>query len=379
MKKRALLAVAILGTGLAASGEVWSREESTASLLARMAELGRLEILRDGKTGPDALPAGMWPKYNEQFYGLQKEPLALLLPAIDTGLRSDKPEEFIGAATIYSLLVEQEKTPANPAYQPILLDRLEKDDLHLQAYTQAIVGPLLFDYRSRASVVAIMALAGRSPTREMKALYTKEAASMVGVWLDIYTNSTDEAVDKELARFEAWFAKHKDQISFDRKGKFHLSRAQPVEKSKTELDGEDRARIRENAACVLRLGSLTLSDAGDEAAGEAEAAALNARCGPALFGTERSARMGKMAETAKEGGSASAELEVELRDAADYPTPDALLLAAACAASYEKDPEMLRLAREMLIRASRDDIRRVTKGEPSAVRKKAESLAGERP
>jgi hypothetical protein len=46
------------------------------------------------------------------------------------------------------------------------------------------------------------------------------------------------------------------------------------------------------------------------------------------------------------------------------------------AVAREKDADTLKIARGMLMRATREDVRRVAAGEPRAVRKKAESLAG---
>ena len=50
-------------------------------------------------------------------------------------------------------------------------------------------------------------------------------------------------------------------------------------------------------------------------------------------------------------------------------------MAAVYIVSYEKDPEAVKMAREMLFQASRADVRRVAGSEPPAVRKKAERLA----
>jgi hypothetical protein len=199
---------------------------------------------------------------------------------------------------------------------------------------------------------------------------------MVGIWLGIGTNSTEAQVDKALADFEAWFAKNKDRIHFTKEGRLKLSRAKAAEEEKTELSAEDRARIRDHADCILRLMSHTMSDEADEEESNAKVPALNAQCGPALFGAERSALLGMMAEAAAAGHEPAPGMYAELQGSSGYPTPDAALLAAVYAASYGKDADAIRLAEETLVLASRSDIRRVAKGVPSSVRKKAESLAG---
>ena len=246
-------------------------------------------------------------------------------------------------------------------------------------------------YPSRETVLAYKALADRSPTLEMRVEYTKAAASMLGMWLEIYTNSTPEQIDKSLAGFDAWFEKHKDKIHFDKKGKLRLSRRGAAQESRIELSGEDRERIRGQAICVLRLMAASLGDGEDEDPESSAAAALNAQCGPALFGAERSALMARMATTAStakgaqpremaeegdEGGEGSLELQAQFQGAESYPMTDAALLAAIYVVSDEADREALEMAEDLLASASRADVRRLAKGEPARVRKKALALAG---
>jgi hypothetical protein len=357
-------------------GRPQGAENPVAAMRERLAEYGRLEILRAERTGHD-LPPGLGKKCDTAFYGLRKESPNVLLPAIDACIRDGSSEELVGATAIYSDLVTMGRAQADPSYEPILLELLANDRLESKTYTTAIVATLRL-YPSKETVAAYMNVAARAPTKDLRVRQTREAASMVGIWLNLGTNQPDTVIDNEIARFEAWYAKNKDRIQFTKDGKLRLSGSKPKEEAKSVLTDADRASIRAEAACVLRLMYYTLGDAASEEEANAKAPALNARCGPALFGAERSAQMAKMAEEAKQGGGPSIELQADLQGSAGYPTPDAALLAAIYAASYETDPEAIRLAEETLARASRDEIRRVAKREPASVREKAESLAGDR-
>ena len=364
----------ILVSWLAMPSRASGSDEAVASLRARLADYGRLEIEVGTRRGNE-IPRDLAGRADTAFWGLQKEPLEHLLPAIDACIREGTAEERIGAMGVYSSLVYRKMTRANPEYRPLLINLLARDNLQTPRYTGGIRG-LLYEYPSAETAKAFMDVAHRAPDKRMRVEYVEATAALLGIWLDIYTNSTEAQVDKAISDFEAWYAKNKDRIQFTKNGKLRLSGRKPPEEEKAELTAEDRARVRENAVCVLQLMSLTLSDGADEEESNAKAPALNAKCGPALFGAERSALMGRMAAAVSGGSGPPLEMEAELQGSSGYPTADAMLLAAATVSATEKDPAALRLAEETLARATRAEIRRACKGEPSSVRRKAESLAG---
>ena len=106
---------------------------------------------------------------------------------------------------------------------------------------------------------------------------------------------------------------------------------------------------------------------------------LNAKCGVALWGVEGAAYMAKMSPNAEgDNSTRSVELEAEGASLAGrYPSLDAGLLAAAYVVSYETDRDVLKLAKDVLIQFGRKDLKRVTKGEPAEVWKRAQPFANE--
>ncbi len=339
------------------------------SIRSRLAQAGEEAIEHDDTMGPG------WERYEILMRGLKREPTDRLLESIDVALREGTIPEKIGAVGLYSDLRDLKRVPArDPTYAKRLLNLLSKDDFSVRAYTGYLTGQLL-SYPSRETMLGLMEAAGRTTDREMRDRIVHHAATLVEMEEVVSPQPGSPPTPEGVAKFTEWFGKHKDQIQFTREGRFKLGKGKPAEE-RPELTVADRAAIRENAVCVLHLVQFTLGDPSGGPEANAKARELNARCGPALFGAERSGVMGKLAEAGEGERGPSPGMELQLRGAADYPTPDAELLAAVYVVSYEQDPEALRLARETLVRASRDEIRRVCKGEPSSVCKKAESLAG---
>lgn len=345
------------------------RQEAIDAIRASLSDAGNLMIQLSAAKAPSG---GGWAPYEDIIAHVKQQPPDLVREATDRAIRQGTRVERIGALDIYSRSVYMKKEPLNPAYQNILLGLLAEDDLQVSAYTGTIVVTLTTLYRSRDTVLTIMDAAKRAPTHEERVSLLQSAAYLCGIeWLDIQPESRGPRVEKVLADFESWFAQNRDRIQFTKDGKFRLSGPKP-RVDRPELTKEDRERIRQNPACVLRLMNMTFT--GEQKAGLS--GELNSKCGVALFGTEGAKAMANAALEGGDGVGLSAATQATLSSLAGaYPVVDAGILAAVYVVAIESDSKALELAKETLIQISPADVRRVAKSEPSSVIKKAEALA----
>ena len=96
-----------------------------------------------------------------------KEPLDLLMEAIDQVIRSGSTEERIGGIGIYCTLIYDKKVKPNPEYYPLFLDLLVKDDGSSHLFTLVLVNALHY-YPTRETVLAFVDAAGRSTNFELR-------------------------------------------------------------------------------------------------------------------------------------------------------------------------------------------------------------------
>lgn len=301
-----------------------------------------------------------------------KAPPEALREAIDQAIRFGTEEERIGALGVYSELVRAKTELLNPTYHRILLGLLAQDDLESPAYVGTIAG-VLYLHPSRDTALAYMDVAARARNREMRDEFMLRTADFLSLSLPIGTETIPVEKARILADFEAWFARNKERIRFDKKGEFRLAGGEAAEERK-RLTPQDRARIRKDPLCVLRLlnGSIVGDGAGEDVG------TLLIRCGEALYGPGGADLITRMAGEGREDAGSSLDLQAAMATVAGkYPMFDAALLAVAYVAAYEKDPAALKLARKTLADLGPAEITRVTKGEPGEVRRKAEELAGE--
>lgn len=359
----AFLLLAIVGSAVAAS-----REEAIQDLKARMVRIGQLDEAYSAASRE--LRKTMESPYKEDL-ALQKEPLEPLVEAIDQTIRTGSREERIGGIGIYCSLAYDRKLKPNPEYHPIFLGLLMNDEGPSDYFRFVLVNALHW-YPTRETVLAYVDVAERSTNSSLRYTALARASDMMGMDLAVYNNVPEEQNEKAMSDFVSWVMRNKDRIRFSKKGHFRLAGGE-VGEDREALREEDRARIRKDPAGVLRLFRQIVGDEDDSSAD------LTGDCAAGLLGPEGAALMAKRAALAREGKEPSREMEANLASyQGSYPVADAALLAAVYIVSYEKDPEALKMAREMLIQASRGDVRRVAGSEPPAVRKKAERLAGER-
>jgi hypothetical protein len=229
-------------------------------------------------------------------------------------------------------------------------------------------------YPSRQALFAIMEAADRAPSHEARVTMLLNAARLCRVELsDIQPESRGPRVEKVLADFEHWFAENKDRIRFTEDGQFRLSGSKTKVKQ-VVLTEADRKRIRQDPGCVLRLMNGAFGENDDSA----DVGGLHSRCGAALFGTEGSAAIaGALAESPTgDGLSVSAQATLSSL-AGTYPVADAWILAASYVAAQKTDPEVLEMAKEALMQVGPAEVKRIGKGEPREVVKKAQALAND--
>lgn len=364
--RNSLLAFLIIATAGAAGAA--SREETIQNLRSRFVNIARVDEaytatpreLRSTVQSPD-----------DEDRALKKVPRDLLLEAIDRVVRGGTKEERSGGIGMYCSLIYDRELKPNPEYYPLFLDLLVNDDGSSDYYTFVLVNALHW-HPTRETVLAYAGVAERSTNSSLRYTALARASDMMGMDLAVYNNVPEEQNEKAMSDFVSWVMRNKDRIRFSKKGHFRLAGGE-VGEDREALREEDRARIRKDPAGVLRLFRQIMGDEDDSSAD------LTGDCAAGLLGPEGAALMAKRAALAREGKEPSREMEANLGSyEGSYPVADAALLAAVYVVSYEKDPEALKMAREMLIQASRGDVRRVAGSEPPAVRKKAERLAGER-
>jgi len=344
-----------------------TREEAISRLRARITEYGEMLLngwAEAGTPRPGAVKAAR--------LSLLKEPTDLVREAADIGIRQENWNERIGAMGANGILMGFKHEPANPAYRPIMLDLLARDDLTSPRRTRTIVG-FLNEYPCRETLLAFMDAAARTQDLDLKEFIVNQATGLLGMELRLDMRSTPLDKAKAFAEFESWFEANKNRIRFNSKGEPRI-RGGGAGREVQTLRPEDRARIREDPVCVLRLAHGGLSD---EEGGPSELAELNRTCGPALLGAEGSELLSR-GLSASGPGPLPLDLQAEMASAqGKYPVMDAILLAAAYVTAYETDPESLELARETLDEFGSPDMPRVLKGEPREVKKKAMVLMDE--
>jgi len=344
-----------------------TREEAISRLRARITEDGEIAL-----KGWDYRGSPHGEELKRRTLDLLKEPTDLVREAADIGIRQGNWVERIGAMGAYSDLIGFKHEPVNPAYRPIILNLLARDDLSFPRRAEAIVG-FLNHYPCRETLFAFMDAEARTQNLDLKEFIVNQATGLLGMELRIDMRSTPLEKARAFAEFESWFEANKDRIRFNSKGEPRI-RGGGAGREQKALGTEDRARIREDPMCVLRLAHGGLSDE-DEAA--MELAELNRKCGMALLGAEGSELMSQGLSAAGQG-PLPLDLQAAMTSAqGKYPVMDAILLAAAYVAAYETDPRALDLARETLEEFGSPDMPRVLKGEPREVKKKAMVLMDE--
>ena len=347
------------------------REAAVADIRAKFAEDGKLTIDLTARRVPRRDPA--WKPAADIDHWLNQQPMGVLHEAVDQAIQGGSMEERVIALRVYSNDVDMGDMTLNPAYRPILLDLLAKDDMKTVAYTDALVWTLKFNYPSRETLFTFMDAAKRAPTYSDREGLLDSAAYLCGIeWPGINAESRGPQVEKVLSDFESWFALNKDRIQFTRKGKFSLKGTKGTVEQ-PGLSAEDRQRIRQDPACVLSLMGMMMGRDGEDMA---KAGELNSTCGPALFGAEGSKAFGASLADATAGDNPSVENQINLSSLAGrYPVVDAGILAAVYVVGYDAEPANLEMAREALMQVNPADVRRVAEGEPEALVKKAQALA----
>jgi len=341
-----------------------SRDEMIRELKVRLVEGAQLDEAY--LAAPREARKGMPSSYKGDLI-IRKMHRDVLLETIDQVLRNGIMEERAGAFGIYSGMIYDRELKPNPEYYPVLLGFLENDDLHSLAYSFSLVNVLHW-YPDRKTVFAFVDLSKRTSNFELRHAALARVADMLGgMYLGVYANVTPEQNEKFLADFTAWVDKNRDRIQFNKKGQFRLARG-GGESEHEILSDQDRARIRKDAIGVLRLFGQVVGDDDDSTAD------LNGDAAIALFGLEGAKLMANRAAMAKESQESNLEMEAALGSLGDsYPVADAALLAAVYVIAHEKDPEGLKMAKKMLMQASREDIDRVAGKEPRSVRRQAEA------
>jgi len=340
-------------------------EEAVAAIRAQFAELGPLlEKRHAGQLVK--LPGQRREADNEIQYQLWQKPTELLLNAIDKAMYTGTAEEQTGALDTYCLLTGLKRAQRNWAYHPILLDLLSRDDLRSPAYTARLVTALQL-YETKETALAFMAAADRATDNKVRNNFIHLTADSLGFYLQ--TDSSKPLQEEKVhSDFHDWFHRNKDRIRFDKKGRFRLAGGEAPD-DKAELDREDRARIRQNAGCVVRLMGSFMNGL------EKETRELSGKCGEALLGSEGAALTAKVVATAEAGTPPSMDLQAAIASSqGKYPLFDAALLASVYVVAYEKDPEVLKLARNTASALGPVEIDRVVRGEPREVRKAAKEL-----
>jgi len=279
-----------------------------------------------------------------------------LAEAVGESIRQGTQEERIGGFYVYHSLVYEDKVPVDKEHLPLLIKLLDQDDLAATQYTVALTTVLTL-YPARETVLAFMRAAQRAPDARTKHAMEVSASQMLGMYRP--TMSMDD--------FEAWFTKNVDRIQFNQKGEFRLARC-GAQADQKELRQADRDQIRKDPVCVVRLLNDGLS-------GEGSLASLRTMmdwCGAALVGTEGAETIAESLQASQDGKGSSVEIQASLAALrGKYPMGEAYLLAAIYILAYETNPEDAELAKNALFRATPAEIRRVAKGEPRWVRKKA--------
>ncbi len=359
----------VLGLFLAGSAALpafpGSDKEAVAAIRAQFVMLGSLLDQREAGQ-ITSLPGQKRDADNEIQYQLWQKPTEILLEAIDEAIYTGTKAERTGALDTYWMLVTLKRAQTNWAYHPVLLDLFAHDDLRSKPYTARLIMALQL-YKSRETALAFMAAADRVTDKKTRNNYYHLTAGLL--LIDLPTDSSKPLEEeKMLSDFHDWFERNKDRIRFDKKGRFRLAGGE-APNGKAVLDREDRNRIRQSAGCVVRLMD-NLMDGREEGAKE-----LSGKCGEALLGAEGADLMEKAIAAPLNGAAPDMDLQAAIASSqGKYPIFDAALLASVYVVAFEKDPVLLKLAKDTADGLGPVEIERVVKGEPREVQKAAKEL-----
>ncbi len=216
--------------------------------------------------------------------------------------------------------------------------------------------------------------AKRAKSEEERLGWLETTAGFLGIGLNFTESDPPERRLRDLAQFETWYEKNKDRIRFDSKGEPHFGSG-PGEWKPPKLKSEDRARIKADPACVLRLFD-SFASANDP--DNSQIYEMNARCGQALMGAEGSSALSRVLEQTEDGSDPGFDLQMSFQSAAaNYPITSAALAAAAyVAGDATASAEIRKLAKET-VEDFGEDLDEVLKTEPSSVKKKVRELLDE--
>lgn len=337
-------------------------------LRAEFQRLGRIEVARE--QAPADHRKGMPSSYKESF-PLLKSPPDLLARAIDQSLRTGGREERIGALHVYSYAINNPSPilTKRADHQPLLIGLLESDDQTNRTYSEALVSTLSY-FRTRETVLAYLDAVHRTKDPHLREHILRDSAMLLQMDFPIHNQMTPLEKVRTLNEMEAWLQQNRDRIRFKQNGQPYLAGGEADDKP-IELSAEDRARIRKDPVCVLKLIEVMMGG------GNADGSQLADRCGTALLGPE-GARKFQEALKQADAGPPSFDQQMAMASArGSYPTMDAVQLAVAYVAAYETDPASRKLAMETYEEIGTPEIERVLKGEPREVRKKAMKLVDE--
>jgi hypothetical protein len=373
-----LVITVLMGLGFTTA---WTdtQDHAVAEMRSRLALLGRAVIDEaEGRAPRQEGPPYKRSPSEEARYRLCREPREPVREAIDQALKGGTKEERIGALNLYRMLVTTSgdifpKEPLSPSYRSVLYDLLTKDDRKLTTYTDTLAGALGLFPTSRETILIYMEIAESTTDPKAREDYLLLASDKLGIDLPIGKQTPSLEREKILSEFEAWFAKNKNQIAFDEKGRSVLAGSK-VESRPRALRAEDRERLRHDPACVLELMQAGIGSPSTEERTEG----LIRKCGEALYGPDAIPLLNEALVQSKSGGRPSLDLQLKIAQVrGKYPVTDAVLLAVAYVAAYDTDPGHRELARTSLDQFGSPDIARVLKGEPTVVHKKMEELGDE--
>lgn len=355
---RALTAYILTGFSLGAeAGLVREYQE-------RLKDLGRVRISLEMEPGGPA-----WAPFTKILDPLLLAPRKPILDAVYDSIRTGGVEEQIGALEVYMRFEGMKEVKPDPGLRQRISELLKNDNLEIPAYTNTLAAALAM-YPSTETAVQIMEIALREQDPRMKAILIDSTAADMGIYLGLATNKAPTENARLLSEFEVWFHQNKDRIVIKQWGKFRLT-GQESAKKVVQLSEADRARIRSNPGCVIRLKDVMLG-----ADDQGQSSQLLEQCGEALFGSETATLLRRVDKEGKTGKPPGLQLKAEISAAeAAYPWRDAAILAAAYVLAYEKNSSAREAAKETLFYCTSKDAKRITQGEAPEVRKMAKEFA----
>jgi hypothetical protein len=346
-----------------------STQKTVSRLRTGFVEIGRLCI-----AWSQAMPEERKkiPSYYQAELHLLDVPAAILEEAIDRGIRQGQIEERVGALCVYNLASQPpaQRIARRADYQNLFIEMLQQDDQKVGAYT-AVLLTNLRTYPAPETVRAIVDQIPRATNPHVREGLIDSAATLVQMEIPIYQQTTPVEKERVLSDLETYLMQNRDHIRVGEHGQLYIA-ADKNAPERILLTAEDRSRVRKDPACVLRL----LHEMLEGGSGSLE---LSARCGEALLGQDGARLFAQAARQVNEGEVTTLDFQTAMASSrGKYPSMDAVLLAIAYVAAYQTDPEIRKLAQESLEDfGNSDDLRRVLKGEPRDVKKKAMALADE--